>query len=114
MPRVRPGALRPASPHVHTAPRTWAKGKRRIHRPGLPDSITANCIAPETKPHGGKSSTLIRYQWHSGYGSTRGRTIEPALMRQLSPRPSRKATLLTELRKRRPRDGGHVRGADGL
>src|SRR5262249_369029 len=75
---------------------------------------TASSIALDTKPHGGKDSTLIQFQWRSGCGSKRGQTIQPALRRELSPRHQRKVKLLTKLPSRRLSGGRHARGYNDM
>jgi len=61
-------ALRGLRPHIRFAqPRSVVKSATSIRSP-FAVSITANCTATATKPHGGPASVLIRCRWHLSYG----------------------------------------------
>src|SRR5439155_15375784 len=82
------------------------------------ESSTASFIALVMRPHGGGSSTSTRFLSRLGSGSRRGRMAvkvtrsfgkTPAWMRdELIPSRHRKVPPVTELQKRRPKDGRYA------
>ena len=73
--------------------------------------VSDEFVVPVCRTH---HRELHRSGWRSGYGSKRGRMIQPALRRELSPRHQRKVKLLTELPSRRLSGGRHVQGSDAM
>src|SRR5262245_63725230 len=82
------------------------------------ESIIESYIALVTRPHGGGSSTSTRFLSRLGSGSRRGRMAikvtrsfgkTPAWMRdELTPSRHREVPPVTELQKRRPKDGRYA------